>query len=110
MILLFHKSNKFRHSFIYNLILESRLYMKEKSRDCTKDEEANIMPAIELIEYEKVNYVQEMEEYLQLLKGMNKNQAKKRSYESLLQSEIITENGEFSERYQATKLNLQKKV
>lgn len=68
------------------------------------------MPSIELVEYEKVTYVQEMEEYLQTLKSMGKSQAKKRSYESLLQSEIITETGEFSERYKASKLNLQKRV
>lgn len=58
----------------------------------------------------KVTYVKEMEEYLQNLKSMGKGQAIKRSYESLLQSDIITENGEFSERYRVTKLNLQKRI
>jgi len=84
--------------------------MKEEHGEHTKEKGASVMPTMDLLEYEKVTYVKEMEEYLQTLKSMGKKQAKKRSYESLLQSEIITENGEFSERYRATKLSLQKRV
>lgn len=77
-----------------------------------KDEmykEVNIMPAIEMIEYERVTYVKEMEDYLKNLKKMKKSEAKKKSFENLVQSNIISENGEFTEQYQYSKLALKKK-
>lgn len=58
------------------------------------------MPVIEMIERERVTYVKEMEEYLERLKKMNKCEAKKKSFENLVQSQIIYENGEFTEHYQ----------
>ena len=67
------------------------------------------MPTIELIECERVAYVKQMEEYLSNLKNMNKKEAKKISYENLVKSEIITESGEFSERYEFTRI-MQKRV
>lgn len=72
-------------------------------------EEVNIMPTIEMIECERVTYVREMEEYLQKLKKMDKSDAQKKSFENLVQSKIIHENGEFTERYEYTKKVLKKK-
>lgn len=68
------------------------------------------MPVIELIERERVAYVQEMEDYLQCLKKMTKQEAKRVSYENLVRSEIITESGEFTERYEFTRRLFEKKV
>lgn len=68
------------------------------------------MPSIELIERERVAYVQEMEDYLQRLKKMTKKEAKRVSYENLVRSEIITESGDFTERYEFTRMILQKRV
>lgn len=86
--------------------------MNNEEEKCfySKVEEVNIMPSINLIEYDKMTYIKEMEEYLQKLKAMERTKARKKSYESLLKSEIITENGDFSERYKYTKMFLQKKV
>ena len=75
----------------------------------TKDEEVNIMPTMEMIEYERVAYVNGMEEYLQKLKNMDRNDAKKKSFENLVQCKIIHEDGEFTERYEYTKIVLQKR-
>lgn len=68
------------------------------------------MPVIELIERERVAYVQEMEDYLQCLKKMTKQEAKRVSYENLVRSEIITESGEYTERYEFTRMLLGKRV
>ena len=57
-----------------------------------------------------VAYVKGMEEYLQKLKSMKKSEAQKISFENLIKSEIITENGDFSERYEFTRMYIQKKV
>ena len=81
--------------------------MKEKKQQINKG--VNTMPVIELIERERVAYVQEMDNYLQCLKKMTKQEAKKVSYENLVRSEIITENGEFTERYEFTRM-ISKKV
>lgn len=62
------------------------------------NEAVNVMPAIELIECEKVAYVREMEDYLRRLKEMSKSEAKKISHENLIRSEIITESGDFTKR------------
>ncbi len=71
--------------------------------------EVNIMPTIELIECERVAYVKEMQDYLQQLRRMNKRDAQKKSFENLVRSEIICENGEFTDHYEYTKIALQKK-
>lgn len=83
---------------------------KEKSKGtCTKDKEVKVMPTMEMIERERVTYVKEMEEYLQKLKQMKKSEAKKKSFDNLVQSQIIHENGEFTEHYEYTKIMLQEK-
>ena len=81
----------------------------EQEKLYTKDEEVNIMPTMEMIEYERVAYVNGMEEYLQKLKNMDKSDAKKKSFENLVQCKIIHEDGEFTERYEYTKIVLQKR-
>lgn len=74
-----------------------------------EDKEANIMPSVELIECERVAYIKEMEEYLHNLKSMKKAEARKVSHENLVKSKIIDENGEFTERYEFTRISMQKK-
>lgn len=64
-----------------------------------KDKVVNNMPSVKLIEHERVTYISEMEEYLNKLKKMEKNQARKISLENLKKSQIIGENGEFTEHY-----------
>ncbi len=82
---------------------------KEPKGVYTKEKEVKVMPTIEMIECERVAYVKEMEEYLQKLKQMKKSDAKKKSFDNLVQSQIIHENGEFTEHYKYTKLTLQEK-
>lgn len=74
-----------------------------------REREVDIMPSVELIECEKVAYVNGMREYLQKLKSMERNQAKKVSLENLKKSNIIGENGEFTEHYEYMRMNVQKK-
>lgn len=74
-----------------------------------EDKEVNIMPSVELIEYEKAAYINEMKEYLRKLKSMDKNQAKKISLENLKKSQIIGENEEFTEHYEYARVSGQKK-
>lgn len=64
-----------------------------------KDKVVNNMPSVKLIEHERVAYINEMKEYLNKLKKMEQNQARKISLENLKKSQIIGENGEFTERY-----------
>lgn len=64
-----------------------------------KDKVVNSMPSVKLIEHERVAYINEMKEYLNKLKKMEQNQARKISLENLKKSQIIGENGEFTERY-----------
>lgn len=75
---------------------------------CTK-EEVNIMPTMEMFECERTAYVKEMEEYLQRLKRMKESEAKKKSFDNLVKSKILHENGEFTEHYEYTKIILQKR-
>ena len=82
--------------------------MEDEKQQLNK--EVNVMPSIELIERERVAYVQEMEDYLQQLKKMTRKEATRVSHENLVRSEIITESGEFTERYKFTRMILQKKV
>lgn len=96
----------------YNICLKGTNYAmtKRKLKEiCTKDKEVDVMPTIELIEHERVTYVKEMQDYLQNLKRMNKREAQKKSFNNLVQSEIIHTDGEFTERYKYTKQILQKK-
>lgn len=72
---------------------------KENNDVTTKEKGVDIMPSIELFERERVAYVNGMEEYLCRLKKMKKPEAKKISLESLVRSQILQENGEFTERY-----------
>lgn len=63
------------------------------------EEVANVMPTVELIEYERVTYIKEMERYLQDLKSMPDAEARRKSRINLEDSGIIQENGEFTEKY-----------
>lgn len=74
-----------------------------------KDKEVKAMLSVEMIECEKVAYINEMKDYLQKLKNMEKTQAKKISFENLVKSRIIEENGEFAEGYEFARVNAQKK-
>ncbi len=82
---------------------------KEHINLYTKDKEVDIMPTIELLEHERVAYINGMEEYLQRLKNMEHSQAKKVSFENLKKSKIIGENGEFTEHYESMQINMSKK-
>ena len=74
-----------------------------------KDKEVNIMPSVELIECEKVAYINGMKEYLKQLKSMEQSQAKKISLENLKKSKIICENWVFTEHYEYMLMSLQKR-
>lgn len=76
---------------------------------CTNEQEVKNMPMIDVIEYERVTYVKEMQDYLQKLKKMNKKEAQKKSFQNLVLSDIIHENGDFTEHYEYTKIMLRKK-
>ncbi|MCM1231266.1 MAG: hypothetical protein NC489_14190 [Ruminococcus flavefaciens] len=69
------------------------------------ESEVDFMPSVELIECEKIAYINGMKEYLQKLKKMEHNQAKKVSLENLKKSKIIDENGEFTEHYEHIRTN-----
>lgn len=74
-----------------------------------RESEVEIMPSVELIECEKVAYINGMKDYLNKLKSMEHDQAKKISLENLKKSKIIGDNGEFTEHYGYTRLSVQKK-
>lgn len=74
--------------------------MMNKENNDTRDREVTFMPTIEMLEYEREAYVEEMKEYLRELKKMHQEDAKEVSYENLLKCNIIRENGELTERYQ----------
>lgn len=82
---------------------------KDVENSHEEDKEANIMPSVEIIECERVAYIKEMQEYLKNLKGMEQSQAKKVSLENLMRSQIIGENGEYTDRYEFTRMCVQKK-
>lgn len=67
---------------------------------CKRESEVEVMPSVELVECEKIAYINGMKEYLQRLKSMEHNQAMKVSLDNLKKSKIIGENGEFTEHYQ----------
>lgn len=64
------------------------------------DDEVTGMLPVELIECEKVAYINEMRNYLHILKNMPKPEAKRISHENLVKSKIITEDGCFTEQYE----------
>jgi len=75
----------------------------------TKEKEVGLMSPMEILEQERVAYVDEMQEYLHRLKQMNKIEAQKISFNNLVQSQIIYENGEFTEHYESSKNILSRK-
>lgn len=77
--------------------MENRVH--DRNLKDTNDEEVTYMPTMDMIEYERVNYVKEMQDYLRNLKNLNKKEAKEKSFQNLVKSEIICENGEFTERF-----------
>ena len=75
--------------------------MKGKNVDSkfTEDERGDFMPTIEMVESERFAYVKGMEEYLEKLKSMPDSAAVEKSKVNLKNSNIIQEDGEFTERY-----------
>ncbi len=65
----------------------------------TDDKEVNDMPTIELVEHERVSYVKELENYLRELKEMSNSEARVKARLNLIKSNIIREDGEFTEHY-----------
>ena len=61
--------------------------------------EVDVMPTIELVEYERTAYIKGMEAYLQNLKSMDHSEALRKSKRNLQGSHIIQEDGEFTDRY-----------
>ncbi len=74
----------------------------------TNEKEVNAMPAIELIEYERIAYIKEMKDYLSMLKALPGEEAVKKSRENLIKSNILQENGEFTEQYRYSKIYTEK--
>lgn len=72
--------------------------MENEKTIIPNEKEAEIM-TMEVIEYERTEYIKEMEGYLHKLKMMPKQEAIKRSRENLIRSNIIQEDGEFTEQY-----------
>lgn len=73
--------------------------MENEKRNHTNEKEADSMPTMERMEYERTEYIKEMEGYLHKLKKMPRQEAIKKSRENLIRSNIIQENGEFTEQY-----------
>lgn len=65
----------------------------------TDDKEVDNMPAVELVEHERVSYVKELERYLRELKEMSNSEARVKARSNLIKSNIIQEDGEFTEHY-----------
>ena len=64
-----------------------------------KDKKEDTMPTIELLECERVAYVEGMKNYLQKLKTMPNSEAVEKSRISLQNSNIVEPSGDFTERY-----------
>lgn len=73
--------------------------MEKKHEDCNDTKEVDRMPTMELVEFEKAAYVNEMELYLQNLKNMPITEAKKRSKKNLIECQILTKKGELAAKY-----------
>ena len=74
-----------------------------------KDTEGDGMPTIEAVECQRVAYVKGMKDYLKKLKSMTNGEAVKRSRKSLESSNIIQEDGEFTDRYRYSRLHTEYK-
>ena len=74
-----------------------------------EESEVGIMPSVDLVEQERIAYINEMKEYLKTLKGMERGLAKKKSLENLKRSGIIDENGEFTEHYKHMRTSMKKR-
>lgn len=72
-------------------------------------EEGDSMPAIEAVESERTAYIREMEEYLQRLKSMPEDDARRQARINLQNCNIIQEDGGFSERYRYSRLYAERK-
>lgn len=72
-----------------------------------REREVDVMPSVELFEYEKIAYINEMKEYLKRLKSMEQSKAKEEALENLKKSKIIGENGEFTEHYECIRVYVQ---
>lgn len=68
------------------------------------NKEAGTMPNIKLVEYERIAYVKEMENYLQKLKSMPNHEAIQKSRINLENCHIIQKNGELSEQYNSSRI------
>lgn len=76
--------------------------MNNKQINVTNDaivKDDDIMPTIELVEKERLSYIDEMEQYLENLKTMPKEKAVELSKKNLIESGIIDENCELTEHY-----------
>lgn len=82
--------------------------MYSKKTFSAKEKEMRYMPSVEAIEYERTVYINEMKEYLSKLKKMEHETAREESLKNLIASQIIGENGEFTERYAFARMNAQK--
>lgn len=102
-------TNVYFFCFVVLLFVLEVNIMTENEKVYTEDKEVNVMPTMEMIEYERVAYVKGMEEYLYNLKKMNKVDAKKKSFDNLVRCNIIHENGEFTERYNHSIVILEEK-
>lgn len=82
---------------------------KKIQNHSTKDKEVIFMPTVEMIELEKTNYIKDMTEYLNKLKKLTENEAKRQSYQNLLNSGIIEKDGKYSMRYKYSRANEENK-
>lgn len=73
--------------------------MKDLNNSCTQKEEDDIMPTIELVEKERLSYLDDMAQYLENLRAMPKKEAEELSKRNLIESGIIDENCELTEHY-----------
>ncbi|MGB8454927.1 MAG: hypothetical protein WCD89_21690 [Anaerocolumna sp.] len=69
------------------------------------EKEVDIMPTIELIEQERLSYLADMKKYLENLKNLPREEAYETSKKNLLDSGIIDEDGNLSERYKYSRDN-----
>ena len=80
--------------------------MQNNNKRC---KEVAVMPTIEAIEYERVAYIKEMNDYLQKLKNMQKREAKEVARKNLVECNILQEDGEYTARYAYTRMHMQAK-
>lgn len=83
--------------FMENKIIDNNVSLNNR--------EVDTMPAIELIECERVAYVKGMENYLQKLKSMPNHEAVRRSRANLQNCHIIQDNGELTDKYNNSRMH-----